>query len=99
MTWFKGCLGEIPPTHEDYGKSCEPMWSTPEVKATVDSYGYDNLGRCLEADMPVVWAQLRKAYEQICKRKEETAVNKYVLKQGEDELKKLTSGLSKKMIV
>ncbi len=81
-TWFHGCLGEIPPDHPDYGRSCDPMWSTPEVAAAVDAYGFDNLQRVLESDMPVVWAQLRRLYEQACQRKDDAAVNSYVL--GDD---------------
>jgi len=78
-TWFVGCLGEVPFDHPDFGKPCDPMWSTPEIKAAVDSYGLDNLNRVLEEDMPTVWAQLRRAYEQACQRKDEAVVNSYVL--------------------
>ncbi len=81
-TWFHGCLGEIPPDHPDYGRSCDPMWSTPEVAAAVNAYGLDNLCRVLEDDMPIVWAQLRRLYEQACQRKDDAAVNSYVL--GDD---------------
>ena len=78
-TWFVGCLGEVPFDHPDFGKPCDPMWSTPEIKAAVDSYGLDNLNRVLEEDMPTVWAQLRRAYDQACQRKDEAMVNSYVL--------------------
>lgn len=78
-TWFVGCLGEVAFDHPDFGKPCDPMWSTPEIKAAVDSYGLDNLNRVLEEDMPTVWAQLRRAYEQACQRKDEAMVNSYVL--------------------
>lgn len=43
-TWFHGCLGESVPD-ELYGKSCDPKWSTPEIKAAVDSYGFGNIGK------------------------------------------------------
>lgn len=78
-TWFVGCLGEVPFDHPDFGKPCDPMWSTPEIKAAVDSYGLDNLNRVLEEDMPTVWAQLRRAYEQACQRKDERKVHQYVI--------------------
>ena len=65
-TWYYGCLGEDVPD-ELYGKPCEPRWSTPEIKAAVDSYGFKELGQTLTSDMPIVWAQLRKTYEQACK--------------------------------
>lgn len=78
-TWFIGCLGEVPFDHPDFGRPCEPMWSTPEIKAAVDSYGLDNLNRVMEDDMPTVWAQLRRAYDQACQRKTEKEINKYVI--------------------
>ena len=98
-TWFKGCLGEIPQTHEDYGKPCEPMWSTPEIKAAVDSYGMDNIAMVNASDMPIVWSQLRKAYEQACQRKKEKEVNTYVLEKGGEKLQELTNSLSDKLLL
>lgn len=95
MTWFHGCLGEDVPD-ELYGKPCEPKWSTPEIKAAVDSYGLDNIGRAMESDMPIVWAQLRKAYEQACERKRDVEVNKFVLGGG-NELKLITDKVTKKI--
>ena len=77
-TWYHGCLGEDVPD-ELYGKTCDPKWSTPEVKAAVDSYGFDNLGKVLESDMPIVWAQLRRAYEQACEHKKDAETNAHVL--------------------
>ena len=77
-TWYHGCLGEDVPD-ELYGKSCDPKWSTPEVKAAVDSYGFDNLGKVLESDMPIVWSQLRKSYEQACERKKDVETNNHIL--------------------
>lgn len=85
-TWYHGCLGEDVPD-ELYGKSCEPKWSSPEVKAAVDSYGLDNLNKVMESDMPIVWSQLRKAYEQACESKKDNETNTLVL-QG-TELKQL----------
>lgn len=94
-TWFHGCLGE-PVPDELYGKSCEPKWSTPEVKAAVDSYGYENIGKVLESDMPIVWAQIRKAYEQACNRKREAEMNGYLLGGG-NEIKSLSESIVKKI--
>ena len=85
-TWYHGCLGEDVPD-ELYGKSCDPKWSTPEVKEAVDSYGFENLGKVLESDMPIVWSQLRKAYEQACERKKDNETNTLVL--DGSELKQL----------
>ena len=78
-TWFHGCLGEIPFDDSRFGQPCEPMWSTPEIKAAVDSYGFDKFQMVNAEDMPTVWAQLRRLYEQACQRKDEAAVNSYVL--------------------
>ena len=86
-TWYHGCLGEEV-SDELYGKPCSPKWSRPEVKAVVDTYGFDNLGKCNESDMPIVWSQLRKAYESIVQGKQEKEVNAYVLGGG-NEFKKL----------
>ena len=81
MTWFHGCLGEDVPD-ELYGKSCEPKWSTDEIRQTVETYGFDNIGNSREDDMPIVWSQLRRIYETICRRKREESVNKFVLGAG-----------------
>ena len=81
MTWFYGCLGE-PVPDELYGRPCEPKWSTDEIRQTVETYGFDNIGRAKEDDMPIVWSQLRRIYETICDRKKEDAVNNFVLGVG-----------------
>lgn len=86
-TWFHGCLGEQV-SDEDYGKPCGPKWSRPEVEAVVDSYGYDNLCKCNVSDMPIVWAQLRKAYESLMQNKREKEINGYILG-GESKFKAL----------
>ena len=77
--WFKGCMNEIPQTHEDYGKPCAPMWTTPEIAEAVNSYGFENIGQSLVSDMPIVWAQLRKLYEAACQRKKDKEINERVL--------------------
>lgn len=92
-TWFIGCLGEVPFDHPDFGRPCDPMWSTPEIKVAVDSYGLENLSRVMEDDMPIVWAQLRKAYDQACQRKDEEAVNSYVLGDDTERLQQLVGGI------
>jgi len=79
-TWYKGCLGEIPDTDPEYGKPCEPMWSTPEIKAAVDAYGFENFQLVLAEDMPIVWAQLRRLYEQAYQKRRERDINRRVLK-------------------
>ena len=97
-SWFHGCLGEDVPD-DLYGKPCEPKWSTPEIKAAVDSYGMDNIAMVNASDMPIVWSQLRKAYEQACQRKKEKEVNTYVLEKGGEKLQALTNSLSDKLLL
>lgn len=97
--WFHGCLGEIPPDHPDYGKSCEPMWSTPEIKATVESYGLYNIGWSMVSDMPIVWAQLRKIYETVCQRKADEKINRYVAGDNAGRLAEMVKGISGKMLL
>ena len=97
-SWFHGCLGEDVPD-DLYGKPCEPKWSTPEIKAAVDSYGMDNIALVNASDMPIVWSQLRKAYEQACQRKKEKEVNTYVLEKGGEKLQALTNSLSDKLLL
>ena len=92
-TWFHGCLGEIPFDDPDFGLPCEPMWSTLEIKAAVDSYGFDNLQNVLEVDMPTVWAQLRRLYDQACHRKDEAAVNSYVLGADAERMQQLVGSI------
>ena len=85
-TWYCGCLGEIPMDHPDFGKPCEPMWSTPEIKAAVDAYGFKNFQTVDAENMPTVWAQLRRLYEQACQSKAEDQTNRYVIGQDVDKL-------------
>lgn len=95
-TWFHGCLGE-PVSDEDYGKPCEPKWSTAEIKEAVDSYGFCNLGKALESDMPIIWAQLRKAYESACARKQEIIINKNVLEKDAQKFSEMVGRISGNM--
>ncbi len=56
-----------------------PTFSCKEIEQAVRAYGWLNI--CLASDrmMPTIWAQLRKNYEQYCQRKQQDAVNSYVL--------------------
>lgn len=56
-----------------------PTFSCKEIEQAVKAYGWLNI--CLASDrmMPTIWAQLRKNYEQYCQRKQQDAVNSYVL--------------------
>lgn len=57
----------------------KPVFSTPEIEAAVNSFGWIALCTSLEKDMPIVRAQVRQFYENACKRKAEADMNGYVL--------------------
>lgn len=59
-----------------------PKWSTPEIEAAVNSYGWSNLHTALESEMPTIRAQIRRFYEDSCNRSKETAYNAYILGEG-----------------
>lgn len=63
--------------HTPWGKT--PVFSTPQITEAVRSFGWDALQRSLEADMPIVRAQIRKNYESVCQRMEERAHNEFIL--------------------
>ena len=63
----------------------------------MDSYGFCNLGKALETDMPIIWAQLRKAYESACVRKQEITVNKHVLEKDAQKLSEMVGRISGNM--
>ena len=56
-----------------------PKFSCKEIEKAVKAYGWLNI--CLASDkmMPTIWVQLRKNYEQYCQRKQQDAINSYVL--------------------
>lgn len=56
-----------------------PSWSTPEIEAAVNAYGWQNLHTSLESDMPTIRAQIRRFYEDACTRIAIDAKNKAVL--------------------
>jgi len=58
-----------------------PKWSTPEIAQAVKSYGYSDLCRLDRSDLQTASAQCRRFYEDACRHKNETAVNKFVLKE------------------
>lgn len=57
----------------------EPTWSTEEIKAAVNSFGYKELCTVAEKDMQIVRAQMRQIYESVCARAKEKQVNEFVL--------------------
>lgn len=61
-------------------------FSRPEIEIAVNAYGWYELQCSLEADMPIIRAQLRRFYEDACERSAEQSLNKYVLGQNSDAL-------------
>lgn len=56
-----------------------PVFSRPEIAMAVESFGWYNLQTCLAEDINTVRAQLRRIYEDVCKRTAERGHNEYVL--------------------
>lgn len=63
-----------------------PEFSRPEIGEAVACIGWYELQRCLEKDLNIMRAQVRNAYEVICKRKRQQACNRYVLGVNTDGL-------------
>lgn len=56
-----------------------PAFSRPEIAQAVASFGWHDLQMTLAEDMPTVRAQVRRMYEDVCKRTKERGSNEYVL--------------------
>lgn len=56
-----------------------PKFSRPEIKQTVDAFGWQELCEMRTQDIPIIRAQLKAMYEGICKKNAERAMNGYVL--------------------
>lgn len=56
-----------------------PVFSRPEITAAVNSYGWNSLQMSDADKMTTVRAQIRRMYEDICKRSIEQRRNDYVL--------------------
>lgn len=56
-----------------------PDWSTPEIAAAVNAFGWVSLHTSMADDMPSIRAQIRKFYEDACVRIATDAKNKAVL--------------------
>lgn len=60
----------------------EPRFSRPEIKQTVDAFGWQELCEMRTTDIPIIRAQLKSMYEGICARNKEKRTNNYVLGYG-----------------
>lgn len=58
----------------------KPEFSCQEIRQAVQAYGWVNICMSHTSNMPTVWAQLRKLYENACKYQRSEATNRYVLK-------------------
>ncbi len=56
-----------------------PTFSRPEIAQAVTSFGWHDLQMTLAEDMPTVRAQVRRMYEDVCKRTKERGSNEYIL--------------------
>lgn len=76
-------LAEIEARMNDsfYQTGGKVKFSTPELEATVKAIGWRNICYCSAHEYPVVRAQLRKVYEDYCRRARAKTVNKIVFNQ------------------
>ena len=56
-----------------------PKWSTPEIEAAINAFGWYDLHIALHADMSIIRAQIRRFYEDACERIERKARNEALL--------------------
>ena len=56
-----------------------PKFSRPEIKQTVDAFGWNELCEMKTSEVPIIRAQLKSMYEAICERNKEKKMNAYVL--------------------
>ena len=60
-----------------WGKT--PSWSTKEIAAAVNAFGWQNLHCAMAGDMPTIRAQVRRFYEDACNRTLESNHNSFVM--------------------
>lgn len=71
---------EIEQQIRDAGIFKKPTFSCKEIQQAVSAYGWLNICMSHTSNMPTVWAQLRKLYENACKYQRSEATNRYILK-------------------
>lgn len=74
-----------------WGKT--PTFSRTEVQEAVACIGWSNLQRCAARDFNTLRAQVRQAYELICKRKRDESCNGYILGVKPDGLFRPSGGM------
>lgn len=75
-SWYIGCLGEVPRSDPNWGRPCKPVWSSAAVEELYQRF-YSSLMVAEENDT-ALFAQMRKAYEQILNREDEQRLNKVI---------------------
>lgn len=86
MAWEE-ILQQIQDTYFDWEK---PTFSRPEIKQLVDAVGGLRELRMMQtSEVPIIRAQMRKIYDEICMEAREAQINNHVLGKGE-----LVEGLS-----
>lgn len=78
LPWAKA-WDEIDKQLRTVGSWGKPEFSRPEIEKVIKSYGWTNLCQTLTKDMPIVRAQLRNMYQEVCEEVEERKINSYVL--------------------
>lgn len=63
-----------------------PVFSRIEIELAVRSFGWRDLQMTLAEDMPTVRAQVRRMYEDVCRRTKEHGHNEYVLGRNKNGL-------------
>ena len=63
-----------------------PTFSRPEIAQAVASFSWHDLQMTLAEDMPTVRAQVRRMYEDVCKRTKERGSNEYILNKSKTGL-------------
>lgn len=89
LSWGEA-LAEIEARMSDsfYSTGGKIKFSTPELDATVKAVGWRNICYCEAREYPTVRAQLRKVYEDYCKRARSESVNRLVM--GQERLIAIT---------
>lgn len=84
--------GEIQRQMHDAFIYKKPVFSSPEIAEAALNFGWKDLCCTLEKDMPIVRAQVRRMYEDACRRREEQQSNNYVL--GNNKSPLIESGVN-----
>lgn len=71
---------EISKQIQDAGIYKKPVFSRPEIEQAVRSVGWLNICMATTTTMGYLWKNLQDRYEDACRRRQDTQVNRYILK-------------------